>query len=171
MQRRRMASAGTAGIWYVEPTRMAYFPDGERYTYYPQDHELACVGWLSVDQPFRTATPSAEFLEKLAWLCVNEPELRMRGFHTCDLCPATVENTETVGSIPFRRPEHVLVKGRKVLLGSAEIRVRTQRATYAAPNLILHYVSVHHYEPLADFIEGVLGSSPEHRLSKWSLST
>ena len=107
----------------VEPTSMAYFPDGERYTYYPQDQELACVGWLSVDHPFPTATPSAEFLEKLAWLCVHEPELRMRGFHTCDLCPATVENTEKVGSVPFRRPEHVLVKGRKVLLGSAEIRI------------------------------------------------
>ena len=68
------------------------------------------------------------------------------------------------------------------MLGSAEIRSFSNRgAIFAAPNLIFHYVSVHHYNPPEEFIaslsEGPCPSSPEffERLRKlgysWSAAT
>ena len=52
-------------------------------------------------------------------------------------------------------------------LGSAEIRVfSNEGVTYAAPNLIYHYIVDHHYLPPEEFIravlEGPLPDSPEY---------
>lgn len=49
-------------------------------------------------------------------------------------------------------------------VGSAEIRVFYQGKTYAAPNLLYHYVVEHHYQPPSEFIEAVLhGDLPGSR--------
>lgn len=72
--------------------------------------------------------------------------------------------------------------GEHLMLGSAEIRSFSNRgAIFAAPDLIFHYVSVHHYNPPVEFItslsEGPCPSSPEflERLRKlgysWSAAT
>jgi hypothetical protein len=53
------------------------------------------------------------------------------------------------------------------MLGAAEIRVFAKDGVaYAAPTLVYHYVSVHHYKPPDEFVralrEGPLPSSPEY---------
>jgi len=150
---------------------MTYFPDGVPYTYGkdsvpaewfrenlldPFGGKLVCAGWLDAKYPVRTGEPPPRFVEKLAWLCVNDLHAGMRGFHSCNLCP------------PGSSWVNVLRDGRKHLLGTAEIRVRTPHFTYAAPNLVLHYVVDHHYLPPDDFVEGVLAAPESNRLDDWS---
>ena len=45
-----------------------------------------------------------------------------------------------------------VLDGRKIVLGTAEIRVRGAGVTYAAPNLIYHYCESHQYLPPPEFI-------------------
>ncbi len=47
--------------------------------------------------------------------------------------------------------------GGELVLGSAEIRVfGSNGVTYAAPDMIYHYVAEHEYKPPDEFIEAVL---------------
>lgn len=140
---------------------MTYFPDGSPYTYFPPTEEdddageLVCAGWLDGGHPFRTGDPPPGFVDKLAWLCVNELHQRTRGIHFCEIC-------QPEGS----RQVSVLVAGEKRRLGTAEIRVRTPRFTYAAPTLVLHYVVDHRYLPPDDFVEAVLAAPESARLER-----
>src|SRR5262249_18800720 len=67
----------------------------------------------------------------------------------------------------------VVLKGssnrREYLLGTAEIRVRDTDVTFAAPNLILHYVVDHAYLPPEAFVRAVLASSHRLQRSTWSI--
>ncbi len=55
----------------------------------------------------------------------------------------------------------VVLGNKEARLGSAEIRVVYEGKTYAAPNMIYHYVVKHHYRPPDEFIQAVLkGSLP-----------
>ncbi len=70
---------------------------------------------------------------------------RTRGWHWCPFCPSSFPYPTT--SEPLRDP---------FPLGDAEIRVPGPNGlTYAAPNLILHYVVIHAYLPPAGFVEGL----------------
>jgi tetratricopeptide (TPR) repeat protein len=67
-----------------------------------------------------------------------------RGRHACDLCtPSTFASGER--------------NGISLSLGSSEIRVFSPAGTiiYAAPTLIFHYVSIHHYQPPEDFLQAL----------------
>lgn len=98
------------------------------------------VGWLARGHAFESGAPELRTLDALWALCgvfVNET----RGLHLCDLCPAPLA------------PTSVTRGGKTLLLGSAEIRAfSSDGQTFAAPNLIFHYVSVHHYNPPAAFV-------------------
>ncbi len=54
--------------------------------------------------------------------------------------------------------------GDRIELGSAEIRVFGDRGKiYAAPNMIYHYVTSHHYKPPSEFVQALKnGPSPPH---------
>jgi hypothetical protein len=101
------------------------------------------VGWLDAGTAFPTARPSESMLELLWNFCMISVR-PSRGLHPCPFCaPALVNVVERNGS--------------RVVLGSAEIRVFVPNGTsaFAAPNLIYHYVSVHHYVPPEAFIEAL----------------
>jgi hypothetical protein len=57
----------------------------------------------------------------------------------------------------------------RILLGSAEVRVFDPegKAAFAAPNLLYHYVAVHHYLPPAEFLAAIASgpqpATPEYR--------
>jgi len=125
---------------------MSYFEDLTTYSYIPEDEgTLLNVGWLDADHEYPKGTMSEEFIEKLAWLCVNASVKGTPGIHSCTLCPS------------MRFGFHMInLEGSQWVLGSAEIRVRGQDATYASPDLILHYTMEHKYRPPADFVAGVL---------------
>jgi hypothetical protein len=121
------------------------------------------VGRLDKTHEFPRGETSEEFHEKLAWLCTNEQVQQARGFHLCDLCPP-MDSLGTHG---------VVLKGsldkREYLLGTAEIRVRDANVTFAAPNLVLHYVVDHAYLPPEGFVRAVLASSQRLQRSSWTI--
>lgn len=112
------------------------------------------VGWLHSGTQYAQATPTREMLERL-WAYCRISVSQTRGIHECDLCMP--------GNLSWRGE----LSGEKLVLGSSEIRVfSVEGGVYAAPTLIYHYVSCHHYLPPAVFLEamfqGPLPESPEY---------
>ena len=124
---------------------MSYFSELSLYTYRldGQPVEITMIGWLDLEHPHNTGPVSEQFLERL-WLYCQNPVRQSKGFHSCDFCG----------------PEWVMQEaernGEKLGLGSAEILVRSNSGiTYAAPDLIYHYIVEHQYQPPQEFIEAV----------------
>ena len=139
---------------------MTYFEDLTTYSYIPEDEgALLNVGWLDADHEYPKGATSEKFIEKLAWLCVNAPVKGTPGIHSCSLCP------------PMRFGFHMINReGSQLILGSAEIRVKGLDATYASPDLILHYTMEHGYRPADDFVAGVLMLEAGLPRDQWTLT-
>lgn len=102
------------------------------------------VGWLDKKYPFKTGETSQAFKENLFRLC-QDPVNQTRGFHHCHFCENPTFGLE------------ITRNNIKVVLGSAEIRVKNDKGDdFAAPNLIYHYVTDHKYLPPEEFINSVL---------------
>lgn len=139
---------------------MSYFEDLSRYSYDKIVAE-ACpainVGWLGANHAFSTEQSNENVLDALWQYCLILA-LPTRGLHLCELCAAP--------SSAFAR------HGTRLLLGSGEIRVfGTNGDVFAAPNLIYHYVSDHHYRPPGEFLQAVEGgASPASEEYRGSLN-
>ena len=123
---------------------MAYFKDLSEYEYDPEFARPGTknVGWLDREHSFPTSLPSGEVLDLLWTFCSTSVALQ-RGMHACEYCPS--------GSAYVSERN-----GSRLLLGVAEIRAfSADGQIYAAPNLIYHYVSMHHYEPPKEFMEAL----------------
>ena len=131
---------------------MAYFKDLSVYTYGGNDRPRPLennVGWLDSGHLFPTAMPSEILLDQI-WKVCKIRVRQMRGVHMCNLCPRSDSHTASLESHFFARNKE------KLLLGSAEIRTFSRRgAIFAAPNLIYHYISAHHYRPPEEFVESL----------------
>lgn len=130
---------------------MTWYPDLSEYTYLPEaipaGKTILNVGWLGAGHDFPTGEVPQEFIEILAELSATYGYARTRGWQSCELA-----HPDEVGY-----PITVEVDGDEIPLGSAEIRVTTEGGTMlAAPNLILHYITDHHYRPPEEFIKAVL---------------
>src|SRR5262245_28277392 len=144
---------------------MSYFEDLSEYRFggvLSLQPSAKSVGWLGKDHAFETAVPDTDLLEVL-WSYCSISVVQTRGIHDCEFC--------LTGT-----PNFVETAGRTLYLGSAEIRVFSKHGDiYAAPNLIYHYVSVHHYKPPEGFVAALREMpgppSPEYfdRLSKLGL--
>ena len=125
---------------------MTRYPDLSPYAYgesAARDPSILNVGWLGRGAPFERGDVPPALVSTLARLCAD-PVQRTRGFHPCELC-----RSPTVG-VRF------LHDGREIVLGSAEIRVAGSGGIiYAAPNLILHYVTEHRYLPPREFLDAL----------------
>ena len=122
-----------------------YFEDlsdyayGRNFFYRPKTKN---VGWLERGHPYRQA-PASEHLLKVLWQYCSVSAAQTRGIHVCDLC------SDPDSYVASRN-------GKKLLLGSSEIRVfGVDRTIYAAPTLIYHYVSVHQYSPPDEFVQAL----------------
>ena len=128
---------------------MTYYADLSPYTFFAPEDGVVNVGWLDPSHEFAEGTLDAEIVERLRQLARYSRAKQTRGFHRCGFCPGTAEHPS------------VLADGKLILLGSAEIRVTAADVTYAAPDLVLHYIERHRYSPPAAFIEAVsLGPLP-----------
>lgn len=107
------------------------------------NRNLINIGWLHSKYTFHRRKSDEPFLDKLFNLCLFPVE-KTRGYHVCPFCKSSF-------GLEVER------NGQKVILGSAEIRVRgLEGKVYAAPNLIYHYVEAHEYSPPEEFIDAVL---------------
>ena len=126
---------------------MAYFADLTPYSFLASAATSPAlnVGWLDLTHPFHQGATEPEFHHRLVALC-EHPVHRTRGIHRCSFCPVPGDGTA----------QRETLDGRTAVLGSAEIRVRGAGVTYAAPDLIYHYVVRHQYHPPDEFIRAVL---------------
>lgn len=133
---------------------MSFFADLTPYTYRPLGHRPGTinVGWLCRWQAFSKWRPDAIFLRRL-WPFCSIGVWQTRGFHHCPFC---------LLSIPLLgRPVTEYFMGEAIRLGSAEVRVfAPDGRTYAAPDLVFHYIRRHHYLPPREFIDAVMNGAP-----------
>ena len=123
-----------------------YFVDLSPYTYLnrPPDPNLVTIGWLDAEHEFPKGKVPNDVLEKILALCFI-PVNQTRGFHLSAFL-----------SSPSLSSYIVDYKGKKMGLGSAEIRVKGKNGkTYAAPNLIYHYIKDCGYLPPPAFVDAV----------------
>jgi hypothetical protein len=137
---------------------MTYFPDGSPYEYFADDateetweggdiRSAINVGWLSEDRPYPHGDVPAELVRALARLC-RQGLNRMRGFHYCEFCDRA--------SGQFPEPAVAGDESGEFVVGSAEIRVPSPSgAIFAAPDMIIHYVTEHSYRPPDEFLEAL----------------
>jgi hypothetical protein len=106
------------------------------------------VGWLALGHPFKIDPPLDSDLDLLWRHCkvaINET----RGMHVCEFYSGPDRE--------YFRPSR---DGESLMLGYSEIRViGPSSQSYAAPSLIYHYVSDHHYRPPDSFLS-TLRSGP-----------
>jgi len=126
-----------------------YFKDLSPYTYLGREPDLniLTVGWLDAEHDFPRGVVSEAILEKVLSLCFK-PVNPTRG---CHLSPFIRRNPNE-----FPRGYPVEYKGKQMGLGNAEIRVEVKDGkTYAAPNLIYHYLKDCEYLPPQEFLDAL----------------
>ena len=128
---------------------MTYFEDlsvynySNRWTY----KKMLNIGWLGRGIDYTSGMVEQNFIDRL-WLFCLTPVSQTRGFYECHLC-----SNPAIGPLVFE------YNSQKIKLGRSEIRVIGKNGiVYAAPDLIMHYVCDHHYQPPIEFIEAVLSS-------------
>jgi hypothetical protein len=137
---------------------MTYYPDLVPYDYLPETVpegvELLTVGWLEPGHEFPVADddpdldpdPDPVFWQNLIALAADHTVAATRGVHGCRF--------RHLFDSDF---QYRAVYGTRVLyLGSAEIRVvAADGRRLTAPNLVVHYVRDHGYQPPQEFVEAV----------------
>lgn len=131
---------------------MTHYEDLTAYQYFeesiPAGVVAVNVGWLEPGEEYVRGDVPDGFIDALAVIVRDSCQMRTRGWHGCQLPHGAHEESY---------PITVDVGGRKVSLGSAEVRVVAKSGEWMiAPNLVLHYVSNHSYRPPTDFIEAVM---------------
>ncbi|WP_405055856.1 hypothetical protein OG474_24300 [Kribbella sp. NBC_01505] len=131
---------------------MTYFPDLSTYEYGEAERPMVNVGWLGRGQAFASGSVAPEVVDGLAQLAMDEQNV-YRGWHNCEFCAEE-------SPIEFPAPD-----GSSLLLGHAEVHVAgPDGAVYAAPTLILHYITAHEYRPPADFLYAVQQAAGAERI-------
>lgn len=117
-------------------------PDLSPYEFMNENSERTVnIGWLDTAHTFVQGEVAPALIGRIGKLCRNYVNLT-RGYHPCELCGASAQY-----------PITEVVDGQPVALGSAEIRVASAAGeSFAAPNLILHYIVTHGYLPPPSFL-------------------
>jgi hypothetical protein len=128
---------------------MTYFADGSPYSFAEtgETRPLVNIGWLSAEHPYPTGPVPDDLVAKLARICRHGVQ-RTRGFHRCEFC-ARPEGAFRAPPTTSRDDEG------EYFVGGAEIRVAGPGATFAAPDMIIHYVTDHGYRPPDDFLDAL----------------
>jgi len=97
---------------------------------------VRAIGWLSNEHPYETGSVSEEFYRHLKVLFEKpwQPMVFM-GYHECDLCQ---------------------FDGMK---GCNNLFIPASGFLFVAPELILHYITAHHYRPPQEFQDAVVKCS------------
>ena len=108
------------------------------------EHNVFAVGWLDDEHVFPKGIVAPTILENILELCLKPVNLT-RGFYQS----------------PFFKDNFigypVTFKGKRLVLGSAEIRVKSKNGRiYAAPNLIYHYIKDCGYLPPKEFLDALM---------------
>ncbi len=110
----------------------------EDFSPYTESARIVAVGWLERGRQYPVGQVTAEVFAKLRDLLIDpwQPAVAA-GAHQCDLC--------------LHQPEKA---------GTNNLYVPGDQRLYVAPELILHYVNAHQYQPGNEFCEAVLRCPP-----------
>jgi len=135
---------------------MTFVRDGEPFNLVVGDEPgggLVAVGWLDASESFNQGPVPPAFVERLRRICREQTVNRSRGWHRCNLCPRDI-------SPGLPRPTTVASPEGEFTVGGAEIRISGPSGKgYAAPDMVIHYVEQHSYQPPSDFVAGVVGDA------------
>ena len=122
---------------YIDLDPLPYF--GEE----PAD-TLRAIGWLGRERPFNKGPISEDVYRRLKVLLISpfQPFV-VAGFHECELCQFEQEAA-----------------------GSANLFVPFEGRLFVCPELILHYINAHGYQPPQDFCDAVM-ACPETRTMEY----
>ena len=102
------------------------------------------VGWLEAGHPYQRGPVPDEFLVSLKRHVAEAYQFALSvGVHHCSLCPEG-----------------------KAQAGKLNLMIPTSRLLYVAPELIVHYIEDHGYQPPQEFIEAVL-ACPEQESEEY----
>lgn len=129
---------------------MTYYKDLSNYTYHSDGigENVLNIGWLEKGREFNLEKNSATSLKLVnqLWKTWENRCVRTRGFHECEFCDGQAS------PLKLRAPN-----GNICSIGSAEFRVLGRDGVvYAAPDMLLHYILEHNYQPPQDFVDSVL---------------
>ena len=125
---------------------MTYFPDLAPCTYYGEErsHRRLSVGWLELGHEYSRGPVSPEVLERLRDM-MNYATGMSLGSHFCEFCLGHTYQPATAG----------------VASGSVTLSVpRARGGVYETPELVIHYIEAHNYQPPTEFCEAVLACPP-----------
>lgn len=137
---------------------LCFTVDGQPVTdFLAHDCHLVAVAWLG-DQVERSGTESpSAFIERLfdhhtdAYI-FNDSTC---GWHTCEICLKANNNDHKKVTFP-----DVSWQGRELqVVGRGHHLVRYNNKVYICPELILHYLLDHQYQPPVEFVEAVINGS------------
>ena len=113
--------------------------------------DVRAVGWLDPAHEYPRGPVSAEFTNSLR-THLDKPwqAFTLMGIHWCEFCPGPIEES------PNRfKPA---VEGG---LGHRNLYIPTIDVVYIAPEMILHYVVHHEYQPPTEFQQAVVACPPQ----------
>ena len=118
---------------------MSWYPDLGTETMIDSGPHVRAIGWLSSKYPYPTGDVPTDVLERIKlhvqhWL-QDQKALNwhsFRGLHQCELCQQ------------FRSYGNIGVPAGEVL--------------YVFPEMLAHYIEVHHYLPPAEFMAALMTS-------------
>lgn len=128
---------------------MSFFPDMGCTSLVAAGNHVRAIGWLHPDHPYTTGEVSAEFLARLKEFVTRSGDSAEAlyfgvfcGLHTCEFCG------QAHGTRNFGVPSGDLL--------------------FVAPEMVVHYIEQHGYQPPAEFMAAVLHSplpdTEEYRL-------
>jgi hypothetical protein len=141
---------------------VTHFVDLGPYTYYEKDiietssgwimyhprYERTSIGWIDAPHDFARGPTPSWFADALLDIIAGPRINTMSGFHKCTFCPGPDPTVDMM--IEVDHPSG------PVLLGHTEIRIPARTGSmFAAPSLIWHYITAHHYQPPDEFIDAV----------------
>src|SRR5450631_3735311 len=142
---------------------IVYVPDLSPYTYSMKRSlpDVLNVGWLDRSMPFSKGAVPALFVDHLKnWFRLAGVN-QMRGIHECNLCRA-----EQWPPLPTKDHPSLVIGDRAFVLGSREIWIPgPDGKIFASPALVIHYVDIHEYCPLEEFVAGVMNHKA---MSTWN---
>ena len=139
-----------------------YYPDGSPYSHARPFDDSINVGWLGtfmeLPVPYRRRRPKQELIKGLHYMLQRRVHL-IRSQRYCHLCsvrrkmvyyPYDRSKQFVDGMVYDSSPDGLMA------LGTAECRFHHPDGTvFAVPDLLVHYVECHHYDPPAKFKEAV----------------
>lgn len=105
------------------------------------------VGWVDPRMSFSSGSVEPGLVEKLVLLRAKHPVNIMRGIRQC---PSCLNEFETAA---FGREE--------LTLGIAELWIPGSKVIFAATDLIIHFITRHHYRPPNEFQSAAMAFDPD----------